>query len=209
MSEEQLALDGMPEPVEVPECRRLIDVEWIEALLNDPDALPEDLLAAFRAHDVDPRQRDATLLHPRLAGFDLARAIVDWPESLRDRAVSVTDNRAVLEMWSRSPIPYERAVAAMNPHCPVDLAIALARDPEPGVRANAVCCPQLPRAERAGIANRDPDPDVREFTRWLMTTTRGRDILEGHRYAQAPGGSDGVVARVVTYGIGRRTVNPV
>ena len=105
MSEEQLALDGMPEPVEIPECKRLIDDEWIESLLNDPDARAEDLLAAFQAHDVDPRRRDATLLHPRLAGLDLARAIGDWPESLRDRAVSVTDHRAVLEMWSRSPIP--------------------------------------------------------------------------------------------------------
>lgn len=209
MKDEQLALDGMPQPVQLAECNLLIDDEWIEALLNDPDARAEDLLAAFKVHDVDPRQRDATLLHPRLAGFDLARAIVDWPEALRDRAVSVTDNRAVLEMWSRSPIPYERAVVAMNPHCPLDLAIALARDPEPGVRVNAVCCPQLPRAERAGIANRDPDPDVREFTRWLMMTTRGRDIIEGHRYAQAAGESDGIVVRVVTYGIDRRAVNPV
>jgi hypothetical protein len=97
----------------------------------------------------------------------------------------------------------------MNPHCPHDLAIALASDPEPGVRANAVCCPQLPRSERAAIANRDPDRDVREFTRWLMTTARGRDILEGQRYAQIPGESNGVVARVVTYGIDRRTVSPV
>lgn len=209
MNDEQLALDGMPEAVETPECNRLIDDEWIEALLNDPDARAEDLLAAFQAHDVDPRRRDATLLHPRLASLDLASAIVDWPETLRDRAVSVTDNRAVLEMWSRSPNPYERAVVAMNPHCPLDLAIALARDPEPGVRANAVCCPQLPRAERAGIANRDPDPDVREFTRWLMMTTRGRDILEGHRYAQASGESDGVVARVVTYGMERSTSPPI
>lgn len=209
MSDEQLTLGGMPEPVELPDCRRHIDDKWIEALLNDPDARIEDLLAAFQAHYVDPRRRDATLLHPRLADIDLARAMGDWPEALRDRAVSVTDNRAVLEMWSRSPIPYERAVVAMNPHCPLDLAIALAHDPEPGVRANAVCCPQLPRSERAAIANRDRDPEVRDFTRWLMTTTRGRDILEGHRYAQAPGESDGIVARVVTYGIGRRTVIPV
>jgi hypothetical protein len=208
VNEEQLALEGMPEPLELPERDPVIDEDWVQDLLDNPDAPVEELLTAFQISGIDPRLRDATLLHPRLASVDLATAISGWPESTRDRAVSVTDNRPLLEKWADSPIPFERAVVAMNPRCPADLASALASDPEPAVRANAVCCPQLPRPERAGIANRDPNPDVRDFTRWLMTTIRGRDILEGHRYAQAPGESDGVVARVVTYGLDRALCGP-
>ena len=209
MNEEQLALEGMPEPLELPEGEPVMDEDWVQELLDNPDAPVEELLTAFQISGIDPRLRDATLLHPRLASVDLATAIGDWPESMRDRAVSITDNRPLLEQWAKSPIPYERAVVAMNPRCPADLASALASDPEPAVRANAVCCPQLPRPERAAIANRDPDPDVRGFTRWVLTTLKGQDFVAGHRYAQAPGKAEGVVARVITYAITRDDQPPV
>lgn len=209
MNDEQLRLEGMPDPIQAPSVDDVVDDEWVQDLLDDPDARVEDLLRGFRSTAVEPRVRDATLLHPCIATVDMLQAIADWPPSVRARAASVTDNRALLERWARSPVPYERSVVAMNPHCPADLACRLAEDPEPAVRANVACCPQLPRATRAAMGNRDPNPDVREFTRWLMTTDAGRDFVAGHRYAQAPGEAEGVVARVITYGIDHDLIPPV
>lgn len=210
MTEGQLALDGMPEPIPLPHREpdlEDVDEQWVHGLLDDPDAAADDLLRAFAATAIAPRLRDAALLHPRLANLDLAPVLADWPQSRKDRAVSVTDSRTVLTQWAASPVPYDRAVVAMNPRCPADLARALADDLDPRVRVNAACCPQLERATRAAMANRDPDPGVRDFAHWLITTTAGRDFVAGHRYAQAPGHAQGVAVRVITYGI-ERTEQP-
>ena len=171
--------------------------------LADPDTRADELLSAFRATSIQPRLRDALLLHPRVATVDLRRALADWPATLRDRAVSVTDNRAILEQWAHSPMAYERAVVAMNPRCPADLAIQLATDPEPAVRANSACCPNLPQNVRVAMANRDPDGAVRKFIRWLMTTISGQCILKGERYSPNSGEAIATVTRIVTYGIHR------
>ncbi len=204
MSQEQLELAGMSLPTAHSTPAPETDEPWVQALLDDPDASPEDLLRAFCSHEVNDRLRDAALLHPRLAGYDLVRVMASWPANTRDRAASATDNRTVLERWATSPVPYERAVAALNPRCPADLVLALSQDPHPGVRANAISNGHLPKRIRAGRANRDPDPDVRGFALWLMTTTGGFNLLDGCRYALRDKDTDEVIGRVIVHGMSRR-----
>lgn len=202
----QLELEGMPRPNATPPPSQ--DALRIDALLDDPDATVEDLLSAFRVPGGDARKRDACLLHPSISRIDLVATITNWPEAVRDRALSVTDDISALSHWARSPSPFDRAIVAMNPRCPSELAIDLARDPHAGVRLNALCCPQLPKAMRTAMANRDPDPDVREFAHWLITTITGRDIIDGHRYATVSGRDDQNAVRVITYGISREPIAP-
>lgn len=208
MSEEQLELAGMPGPVDSWSTALDADGVWVQVLLDDPDAAAEDLLRAFCSHEVNEQLRDSVLLHPRLAGYDLGQAMAAWPENTRDRAAAVTDDRTVIGRWATSRVPFDRAVAAMNPHCPGDIVLTLAQDTHPGVRANAVCNGNLPRKIRAGIANRDPDPDVRDFTRWIMTTTAGRNLIDGCRYTPTDRDSDESLGRVIVYGMSRAACGP-
>jgi hypothetical protein len=208
MANEQLALPGMPEPSDVPPHQvRALDDAWVQALVDDPLTRPHDLLAAFQNNRLDPRLRDTALQHPSIGLVDLGALIRDWPEGLQERAVSTTTNLMLLQRWATSRVVYERAVVAMNPHCPDDLAIMLSTDPEPAVRMNALCCPQLPRYLLRNAVTHDPDSDVRDFARWLITSPKGRALTSGERYFTADGGED--VGRVVAWGITRQSSPPV
>lgn len=180
-----------------------------EDLLADPESNPVDLLDVFADTGLDPQTRDATLMHPAVTSEEILLCFDRWPQALIDRAMSVTDDRALLERWMASPVPFERAVVAMNPHCPYDISILLAGDDHPAVRSNVACCPQLPSSLRAGIATQDPDPTVREFAHWLLTTTAGRDLIEGRRYAAIDARNDDTPNRVIAYGISREVMPPV
>lgn len=207
MDDRQLTLHGMPEPRDVPAEATHADDANAQALIDDPSTRPHELLTVFQDNKIDPRTRDAALQHPSLSLIDLHAIINDWPEHLKDRAVSTTTNRMLLDRWASSRVVYERAVVAMNPSCPDDLAVMLARDPEPAVRMNALGCPQLPRYLLRDAATHDPDRDVRDFARWLITSAKGQALISGERYFHTEGSSD--VGRVVAWGISRQSLPPV
>lgn len=206
MDDAQLMLDDMPKPTTQPAHALSDDDSCVHKLINSPCALPHDLLVAFQNVGLDPRTRDALLQHPSIDLVDLDELIGAWTENLKDRVAFAVTNLMLLKRWASSPVVYERAVVAMNPFCPDDLAIMLAGDPEPAVRMNALCCPQLPRSLLRDAATDDPDDDVREFARWLITSTRGRALTSGERYFRAEGSQD--VVRVIAWGITRRSSPP-
>lgn len=207
MDDRQLTLLGMPEPSNVPSDATRANDDWGQAVVNDPGARPHDLLTIFADNRIDPRTRDAALQHPSLALIDLRALINHWPEELKDRAVSSTTNRMLLDRWAFSRVVYERAVVAMNPSCPDDLAVMLAQDSEPAVRMNALCCPQLPRSFLRDAATHDADDEVRDFARWLIASPKGQALARGERYFHADESSD--VGRVVAWGITPRLPPPV
>lgn len=184
----------------------------VQALLRDCDARPDELLDAFATTDLDPLVREQALRHPRVSHDDLTNALKHWPVTLKDRAMSLIDDVRILREWAQSPIPYERAVVAMNPHCPRELAEELAQDPHCGVRANAACAPSLSRRSRARLALQDPDPEVRSFVHWLVTTPDGRKLTAGERYvSEEPwaGFPSGRQIRIMTYEMTRTVIPPV
>jgi hypothetical protein len=192
--------------------REVLDAAAAHALLDDCDARPEQLLEAFATTGLDPLLRDQTLRHPRLTYEDLTTAMRYWPASLKERAMSVIDDVRILRDWATSPVPYERAVVAMNPHCPEAFAEELARDPHRGVRANAACAPALSRHSRARLALEDPDPEVRAFVHWLLTTPDGRKLTAGERYvSEEPwaGFPPGEQIRIITYEMPGTAIPPV
>lgn len=203
----QLEFPGMPGPIDRQEpAGPAWDEDDVRALLHNPDASPADLPAAFSDSSAPPDLRDALPRHPALAGIDVLRAASAWPTSLRDRLMSVIDHRDALDTWANSPDPFDRAVAAMNPHCPADIAEQLAVDPHPGVRANAACNPHLSPRTRARLAHRGPEEMVRAFVAWLIASDQGRAVVASSRYAQ---GSDDGPLRVIAYGMDREDHPPV
>lgn len=210
--DEQLRLGGMPAPRADAPPPPEGSAQDAQALLDNPDAAADDLLQAFTWSSLPARLRDTLLLHPAILHKDLERALDEWTGALRDRALAVTDDVLVLQKHAQSPSPHVRAIVAMNPACPADLALRLSEDPHPGVRGNAACCPNLPKAQRLALANRDPDPEVREFVHWLVTTTDGAELIAGARYTalRDAGEHDAhSVGRIVSYGMGALGQAPV
>jgi hypothetical protein len=209
---EQLRLNGMPEPHLTPWRSLEGTREQAQELLDDPHASALDLLDAFAWSTLDARQRDALLAHPAVTYHDLRMALDLWNGVLRNRALSVLADGSVLLQWADSPAPKVRAIVAMNPSCPADLALRLSNDPHSGVRGNAACAPNLPSKRRLALANRDPDPAVREFVLWFITTTCGRAVVAGERYTAMHHGNKSDpddVARITSYRLGDEPRAPV
>jgi len=201
---EQLQFSGMPKPIVSAVSSSDHRDDWAHELLKSRTASPLDLFHAYANSNLDARLRDALLRHASLTTTDLCMALELWTGTLRDRALSVARDPGLLRHYGESHLPQDRAIVAMNPACPGDLVHRLSEDHDAGVRGSAAACPNLPTIRRVEMARRDPDPDVREYAHWLLTTKNGRAVAAGERYFDLSGehGSDPEnMGRIISFGM--------
>lgn len=150
--------------------------------LEDPNVTADTLLAHITDTRNDLRQRVKVAAHPNLSTRDVLKLIDDRGAGW-DFVLSCTELTGVLDLFADNSDPYVRCLVAFNPATPTPVLERLANDTDLRVRVNAGMNGNLTTATRVLLARHDPDDVVRDQIHWVMTTSQGREVLNGARFA--------------------------
>ena len=172
-------------------------------MLDDAGVTADQLLAIVAATGLSVRVRAGAAGHPALTGRDVLN-IVQTNHPRADFILACTTQPDVLDLMADHHREMTRCIVAFNPAVSALTLEQLADDARYTVRVNAGLNGNLSRATRSRLALHDEDVRVRTEVHWAITTTQGRAVLEGARFAvcrQPRGASaDPVESRVLAWG---------